>query len=212
MLRFVLKRQYCIYMLTLPDSDAVLSSSIMAPHTSRWTVPLVAGLAAPLGLYIVFICLGAFPFFQRQYGITRAPSLPCTYSLQPSLQAFYTPTRSTRSSGTTLTSQSTGALQVSFPHPLLVWCSPKLTTPPSEGNQVTPFSLETTDGETLYAWHVLPLPAYLKNEERLQAQPAGFAKDFSATESFRMLRDDPDARLVIVCKEFSPPHLACHSR
>ncbi|KAK7913952.1 hypothetical protein PG985_011655 [Apiospora marii] len=117
----------------------------MAP---RWSVPLVAGLAAPFGLYISFILLGSIPLFQRQY------------------------------------------LNTLFWH--------DINRPEYWGfarNQVTPFSIHTSDGETLYAWHILPLQAYLGNEDKLQAQPAGFAEDVTATESFRMLREDPDARL-----------------
>lgn len=79
------------------------------------------------------------------------------------------------------------------------------TIPQTQENQVTPFPLETVDGETLYAWHVLPLSTYLRNEEKLQAQPSGFTKDFTSTESFKALRDDPDARLVVVCKGNTPP-------
>jgi hypothetical protein len=52
----------------------------------------------------------------------------------------------------------------------------------------------------LYAWHVLPLRSVLKHEEKLQAASAGFSDDITATESFRILKDDPDARLVISCK------------
>jgi abhydrolase domain-containing protein 12 len=64
-------------------------------------------------------------------------------------------------------------------------------------NQVTPFSIETADGEILHAWHVLPLMFYHRHEKELLAQPSGFAHDFSNRLSFKLLRDDPDARLVI---------------
>jgi hypothetical protein len=79
---------------------------------------------------------------------------------------------------------------------------PKLTSFITKGNQVTPFSIETADGESLYAWHIMPLPTYLKNEDKLQAEPHGFVKDFTSTESFKVLRKDPNARLVIICKLF----------
>ncbi|KAK9779829.1 putative Alpha/Beta hydrolase protein [Seiridium cardinale] len=74
----------------------------MAPQTSRWAIPLVAGLAAPVGLYMTFIFLGAFPFFQRQ------------------------------------------------------------------------------------------------NEDKLQAEPHGFVEDLTSTESFRLLREDSNARVVVL--------------
>ncbi|KAI1100837.1 alpha/beta-hydrolase [Jackrogersella minutella] len=64
-------------------------------------------------------------------------------------------------------------------------------------NQVTPFSLTSVDEENLYAWHILPLPTYLKHENTLQIQRPGFSEDVSKTESFKLLKDDPDSRLVI---------------
>ncbi|KAK5657436.1 hypothetical protein OQA88_3008 [Cercophora sp. LCS_1] len=51
-------------------------------------------------------------------------------------------------------------------------------------NQVTPFSLKTCDDQTLYAWHVLPLPLYGRHEETLASQPTGFCPDFTKTASF----------------------------
>ncbi|KAI0473543.1 alpha/beta-hydrolase [Xylariaceae sp. FL0804] len=65
-------------------------------------------------------------------------------------------------------------------------------------NQVTPFSLKSADGETIYAWHILPLATYLKHEEELQAiEPTGLSRDISKTESFKILKEDPAARLII---------------
>ncbi|KAM0445616.1 hypothetical protein ACHAQK_001828 [Fusarium lateritium] len=65
------------------------------------------------------------------------------------------------------------------------------------GNQVTPFSLKTPDGESIYAWHILPLPLYLKNEALIESQEPGFSHDFTKTESFRLLKEDPESRLVL---------------
>ncbi|KAG7119183.1 Lysophosphatidylserine lipase ABHD12 like protein [Verticillium longisporum] len=64
-------------------------------------------------------------------------------------------------------------------------------------NQVTPFTLDTPHGETLHAWHILPLGLYQKHEQRLVGEPSGIAPDISKTLGFELLRDDPDARLVI---------------
>ena len=64
-------------------------------------------------------------------------------------------------------------------------------------NQVTPFLIETADGETLHAWHVLPLTLYRRHEKNLLAQPSGLAPDLSSRLSFKLLRGDPNARLVI---------------
>lgn len=64
-------------------------------------------------------------------------------------------------------------------------------------NQVTPFSLKSSDGETLFAWHILPIELYRKHEVALIAEPFGFSSDVTSTLAFKLLRDDPDALLVI---------------
>ncbi|KAK4118816.1 alpha/beta-hydrolase [Parathielavia appendiculata] len=64
-------------------------------------------------------------------------------------------------------------------------------------NQVTPFTLKTSDGVTLHAWHVLPLDLYRLHEEELVKEPEGIAVDFADRTSFRLLRDDPQALLVL---------------
>lgn len=43
----------------------------------------------------------------------------------------------------------------------------------------------------------MPLPLYLQNEATVATQTPGLAKDFTATESFRLLKEDPEARLVL---------------
>jgi len=64
-------------------------------------------------------------------------------------------------------------------------------------NQVTPFTLRTPDGETLHAWHILPLGLYQQHEEELVKQPEGIAGDVTDRTSFKLLRDDPEALLVL---------------
>ncbi|KAJ6013695.1 hypothetical protein N7540_008286 [Penicillium herquei] len=64
-------------------------------------------------------------------------------------------------------------------------------------NQVTPFSIKTTDGERLYAWHILPLELYRKNEVSLMEEPSGFVSEIKSRIGFQLLRDDPEARLII---------------
>ncbi|KAK4121923.1 alpha/beta-hydrolase [Parathielavia appendiculata] len=64
-------------------------------------------------------------------------------------------------------------------------------------NQVTPFHLTTADGQTLYAWHVLPLSVYAEHEAKLSSQPSGLVSDITTTENFRLLRDDPSAKLIV---------------
>ncbi|KAM7194393.1 Alpha/Beta hydrolase protein [Rhypophila sp. PSN 637] len=64
-------------------------------------------------------------------------------------------------------------------------------------NQVTPFHLKTVDGETIYAWHVLPLPLYGQHQQELITQPAGLSGDITKTLNFKLLKEDPNSRLVI---------------
>lgn len=64
-------------------------------------------------------------------------------------------------------------------------------------NQVTPFSINTTDGERLHAWHILPVGLYRKNEQGLVDEPIGLVSDITSRLGFQLLRNDPDARLVV---------------
>ncbi|KAL8682929.1 MAG: hypothetical protein Q9186_001092 [Xanthomendoza sp. 1 TL-2023] len=75
-----------------------------------------------------------------------------------------------------------------------------LNVPESFGflrNQVTPFSIKSADGGTLYAWHILPIGLYQQHESDLVAEPSGFVSDINSRTAFKLLRTDPDARLVI---------------
>ncbi|KAL1837170.1 hypothetical protein VTJ49DRAFT_4180 [Mycothermus thermophilus] len=76
-------------------------------------------------------------------------------------------------------------------------------------NQVTPFRITTPDGESLYAWHVLPLSIYAQHESTLSSQPGGLSPDITTTENFRLLRDDPNAKLIItsqLTQGYRPQH------
>lgn len=64
-------------------------------------------------------------------------------------------------------------------------------------NQVTPFSLDTPDGVSLHAWHILPLGLYRDHQQELCQEPSGFKDDVSKTYGYKLLRDDPNALLVI---------------
>ena len=66
-------------------------------------------------------------------------------------------------------------------------------------NQVQPFRLNTSDGEVLNAWHVLPLSVYTRNEDVLLNQPSGLSKDMMQSPAFKLLFTDPQSRLVINC-------------
>lgn len=62
--------------------------------------------------------------------------------------------------------------------------------------QVTPFFIGTKDGIKLHVWHILPIALHYKNATRLVTQGRS-GGDFSKTLNFQLLRDDPEARLVI---------------
>lgn len=64
-------------------------------------------------------------------------------------------------------------------------------------NQVTPFSIKTSDGERLYVWHILPTELYRKHELPLVAEATGFVLDITSRLAFKILRDDPNAQLVL---------------
>ncbi|MCJ1403662.1 GTP-binding protein of the rab/ypt [Xylographa trunciseda] len=64
-------------------------------------------------------------------------------------------------------------------------------------NQVQAFNLTTPDREVLYAWHILPISLYSKNQKELLLEPSGLANDASNTRAARLLREDPESRLVI---------------
>ncbi|KAK4898275.1 hypothetical protein LTR27_004282 [Elasticomyces elasticus] len=64
-------------------------------------------------------------------------------------------------------------------------------------NQVTPFNIKSPNSETLYTWHILPVGLYLKHEKDLLTEPTGFVSGFTDRLAFKLLRDDPEALLVI---------------
>ncbi|KAI4276866.1 MAG: hypothetical protein L6R38_005559 [Xanthoria sp. 2 TBL-2021] len=75
-----------------------------------------------------------------------------------------------------------------------------LNVPESFGflrNQVTPFSVRSSDGGALYAWHILPIASYRQHESTLIEEPSGFVHKIKSRTAFELLRDDPEARLVI---------------
>ncbi|KAM0200442.1 hypothetical protein ACHAPQ_011983 [Fusarium lateritium] len=77
-----------------------------------------------------------------------------------------------------------------------------LNTPEQLGfahHQVTPFYIPTPDGVELHSWHVLPLATYESNQQDLLAQGsnAGLVEAFEETLNFRLLKENPNARLVL---------------
>ncbi|PWY86091.1 abhydrolase domain-containing protein [Aspergillus heteromorphus CBS 117.55] len=78
--------------------------------------------------------------------------------------------------------------------------------------QVQPFYLKTPDNETLYGWHLLPLQLCREHEEELNAnEQYGPAKDYTETTAFKLLANDPNAR-VVVSFHGNAAHLASAQR
>ncbi|RMY51761.1 hypothetical protein D0863_14483 [Hortaea werneckii] len=79
-------------------------------------------------------------------------------------------------------------------------------------NQVTPFNLPTPDGETLYAWHILPLDVYTRNERSIQEEIRrrdGPVDDFTKTKPFHLLMtNDPHPARVIINFHGNAGHVA----
>ncbi|KAJ5175254.1 uncharacterized protein N7482_001131 [Penicillium canariense] len=64
--------------------------------------------------------------------------------------------------------------------------------------QVQPFYLVTPDNETLYGWHLMPLHLCREHEkEMMEKPPSGPAKDYTQTLAFKLLANDPNARVVV---------------
>jgi abhydrolase domain-containing protein 12 len=99
-----------------------------------------------------------------------------------------------------LLSRPTFQAHVVYLHKIQMTWFKDLDVPESFGfmhNQVTPFFLESSDGEKLYAWHILPVELYRKHEATLLQEPVGIASDITSRHAFKLLRDDPDARLIL---------------
>ena len=85
-------------------------------------------------------------------------------------------------------------------HKLQMTWFKNLDVPESFGflrGQTTPFSIKSTSGRMLYAWHIVPLGLYHQHESTLSAEPSGYTSDITSRFAFKLLQDDPEARLVI---------------
>ena len=61
---------------------------------------------------------------------------------------------------------------------------------------MTSFRIDTNDGERLFTWLIAPLGVYAKYSEDFIAEHAG-VDDIEEKLAFRLLRDDPEARLLL---------------
>lgn len=91
---------------------------------------------------------------------------------------------------------------------MLVRCTTLLIQPDT---QVQPFNLETPDKETLYGWHILPPHLCLEHEDELAANaPSGPAEDYTETSAFKLLSNNPNARVVVSCKSSNLANIPQH--
>ncbi|PVI01157.1 alpha/beta-hydrolase [Periconia macrospinosa] len=84
-------------------------------------------------------------------------------------------------------------------HWVTFWPGKWLTEPERAGflkNQVSPFRIPTKDGESLFAWLIAPLGVYSKNAQSFIEEKT-LQGDIEETTSFRLLKEDPLARLLI---------------
>jgi len=67
-------------------------------------------------------------------------------------------------------------------------------------HQIQPFTIQSSDGTTLFAWHILPTHLYREHKDRLIGQADFGLKPFSQaarTVGLRLLLDDPNAYVVV---------------
>lgn len=99
--------------------------------------------------------------------------------------------------------------QALYVHWLQTWSNPDI--PEAWGfaqGQVTPFRVRTADGESFYAWHVMPLGLWMEHEDKVlsnrQTEARGRSKEDDGRHGLgelqlRLLRDT-NARVVLNCK------------
>ena len=63
-------------------------------------------------------------------------------------------------------------------------------------NQVTPFHIATNDGEKLFAWLIAPLGVYARHADEFIQEQSG-VEDIEEKLAFKLLKNDPEARLLI---------------
>lgn len=66
-------------------------------------------------------------------------------------------------------------------------------------NQVTPFYVNTHDGQRLHAWHILPRQLYARHEIDIVAQELGKENDLKSTFAYQLMSKTP-SKLIITCK------------
>ncbi|KAH7128567.1 Alpha/Beta hydrolase protein [Dendryphion nanum] len=90
--------------------------------------------------------------------------------------------------------------QMLYMHWVTFWPGKWLEEPERAGflkNQVAPFRIPTKDGERLFAWLIAPLGLYAKRANEFIAEGSSLYTDVEQKLVFKLLRDDPEARLLI---------------
>ncbi|KAF2789002.1 alpha/beta-hydrolase [Melanomma pulvis-pyrius CBS 109.77] len=90
--------------------------------------------------------------------------------------------------------------QMLYLHRITFWPGKWLMEPERAGflkNQVAPFRIPTKDGERLFAWLIAPLGLYSKFADGFIKEESGVDGDIEQKLVFNLLRDDPEARLLI---------------
>ncbi|CAI6229706.1 unnamed protein product [Periconia digitata] len=89
--------------------------------------------------------------------------------------------------------------QMLYLHWVTLWPGKWLTEPERAGflkNQASTFRIPTKDGERLFGWLIAPLGIYSSNAQEFLRERASEG-DIEDETSFRLLRNDPHARLLI---------------
>lgn len=81
---------------------------------------------------------------------------------------------------------------------LLTWSHFQLTN--SSENQVVPFHISTPDGVTLYAWLIAPLRVFAAHEKDFLDDVGFPGQKVEASTAFKLLKSDPESRLIIYCE------------
>ncbi|KAF2472715.1 alpha/beta-hydrolase [Lindgomyces ingoldianus] len=90
--------------------------------------------------------------------------------------------------------------QMLYLHWVTMWPGKWLHEPERAGflkNQVARFRIPTQDGERLFAWLIAPLGVYAEHAEEFINEKSGVDGDIEDKMAFKLLRDDPEARLLV---------------
>lgn len=150
-------------------------------------------LAAGGLLYVLFVFAMTFPEVQRLYVLSDLEIVE--HAGTDSVQCSLRPQGQPQSVGRCQSSRAIWVLEYDARD------SNGVSELTSSETQVQPFHLVTPDNETLYGWHLLPLHLCHQHEKELMYHPPnGPANDYTETMAYKILAEDPNARVVVSCK------------